>query len=178
MRKLTVLYAVAVIFNITNASAQNASLTDCDMLAANPDDPQRKASGVAFDKVDASAAIPACEAAVRQYPNDARLNYQLGRAHQKGGNYQGAIESYKKAADQGYTPALSALGFMYAVGQGVTKDEAQAVSLYRKAAEQGYAAGQNNLGVMYAKGQGVAKDEAKAVSLYRKAAELGCGTDN
>jgi hypothetical protein len=41
MRKLTVFFTVAVLCNITNASGQNAPVTDCDKLAANPDDPQR-----------------------------------------------------------------------------------------------------------------------------------------
>ena len=112
MRKLTVLCAVAVLFNITNASAQNAPVTDCDKLAANPDDPQRKASGVLFDKINPSVAIPACETAVRQYPKEGRLTYQLGRAYQKAENYQAAIDQYRKAAEQGYAPAQANLGLM------------------------------------------------------------------
>ena len=56
-------------------------------------------------------------------------------------------------------------------GQGVAKDEVEAVKWYRKAAEQNHAAAQYNLGVCYANGQGVAKDEVEAVKWYRKAAE-------
>ncbi len=41
---------------------------------------------------------------------------------------------------------------LYANGQGVPQDYAQAVAWYRKAAEQGYAKVQTNLGVMYANG--------------------------
>jgi TPR repeat protein len=62
---------------------------------------------------------------------------------------------------------------MYAKGQGVTPDQAEAVRWYRKAAEQGDADGQFNLGFMYAKGQGVTQDQAEAVRWYRKAAEQG-----
>ena len=62
---------------------------------------------------------------------------------------------------------------MYANGEGVPKDEAEAVNWYRKAAEQGHARGQFNLGLMYANGRGVTKDEAEAVNWYRKAAEQG-----
>jgi uncharacterized protein len=47
------------------------------------------------------------------------------------------------------------LGAMYANGQGVPQDYAEAVSWFRKAADQGVAAGQYNLGVMYRDGQGV-----------------------
>ena len=62
---------------------------------------------------------------------------------------------------------------MYANGEGVLKDEAEAVRWYRLAAEQGDAAAQFNLGLMYANGEGVLKDEAEAVRWYRKAVEQG-----
>ncbi len=58
-------------------------------------------------------------------------------------------------------------------GQGVTKDEAEAVKWVRKAADQGHADAQLLLGGMYANGRGVTKDEAEAVKWYRKAADQG-----
>jgi hypothetical protein len=51
---------------------------------------------------------------------------------------------------------------MYANGDGVPKDSAEAVKWYRKAAEQGNAVAQNNLGAMYARGDGVPKDLVQA----------------
>jgi tetratricopeptide (TPR) repeat protein len=174
LRRLTVLCALAALLNIiTSASAQNAPVTDCDRLAANPDDPQRKAVSVAFDKIDTNAAIPACEAAVRQYPNDARLIFQLGRAFNAAKNYQAALEQYRKAADQGFAPAQTNLGNMYLNGLGVPKDDAQAVAWLRKAADQGVAQAQRVLGVKYELGEGVSRDLSQAVSWYRKAAEQG-----
>ena len=62
---------------------------------------------------------------------------------------------------------------MYANGEGVARDYAEAVRWYRKAAEQGHAVAQNKLGVRYARGEGVARDYAEAVRWYRKAAEQG-----
>ena len=44
---------------------------------------------------------------------------------------------------------------MYATGQSVPQDDAEAVKWYRLAAEQGTADAQYNLGVRYAKGRGV-----------------------
>ena len=44
---------------------------------------------------------------------------------------------------------------MYAKGQGVPQDYAEAVKWYRLAAEQGFAMAQDNLGLMYKNGQGV-----------------------
>ncbi len=40
---------------------------------------------------------------------------------------------------------------MYENGEGVAKDDKQAVYWYRKAADQGYASAQYNLGLMYEK---------------------------
>jgi hypothetical protein len=51
---------------------------------------------------------------------------------------------------------------MYARGQGVPQNYAEAVRWYRLAAEQGNAPAQNNLGVMYAKGEGVPQDYVQA----------------
>ena len=62
------------------------------------------------------------------------------------------------------------LGFHYANGLGVAKDEVEAVKWYRKAAEQKYAEAEYFLGVCYDQGQGVAQDHAEAVKWYREAA--------
>jgi uncharacterized protein len=77
---------------------------------------------------------------------------------------------FRRAADQGDPLGQNALGFMYASGQGVQKDPAQAVKWYRKAAEQGYDQAQYNLGYSYENGEGVATNYAEAVAWYRKAA--------
>jgi S1-C subfamily serine protease len=58
-------------------------------------------------------------------------------------------------------------------GDGVTKDNNEAVKWWRKAAQQGHPNAQCNLGVCYARGDGVAKDAVEAVKWYRKAAEQG-----
>jgi TPR repeat protein len=62
---------------------------------------------------------------------------------------------------------------MYAKGQGVAQDYAEAATWYRKAAEQGYAPAQCKLGTMYSQGHGVTQDYAEAMKWYRKAAEQG-----
>ncbi len=89
------------------------------------------------------------------------------------GDYRTAFTGFKKLAEQGNASAQYNLGLMYDQGQGVPKDEQQAVVWFRKAAEQGDAHAQHNLGVMYATGRGVSKDEKQAVVWYRKAAEKG-----
>ncbi|MDC0305257.1 sel1 repeat family protein [bacterium] len=62
---------------------------------------------------------------------------------------------------------------IYANGNGVPKDYAEAVKWYRKAAEQGDASAQVNLGWMYDKGKGVPQDYAKAYMFYNLAAAQG-----
>jgi TPR repeat protein len=62
---------------------------------------------------------------------------------------------------------------MYATGQGVAQDHAEAVKWFRQAADQGNADAQFNLGVMYATGQGIAQDRAEAVKWFRQAANQG-----
>ena len=84
-----------------------------------------------------------------------------------------AMKWYRKAAEQGYANAQYNLGWMYANGEGVSKDDNEAVKWYRKAAEQGDAHAQNSLGMMYGFGRGVPKDDSESAKWYRKAAEQG-----
>ena len=83
------------------------------------------------------------------------------------------FQSTKAKAEKGDADAQFTLGVMYAKGNGVAKDPAQAVTWYRTAADHGNAPAQFNLGVMYATGDVVEKDYAEAVKWYRKAADQG-----
>ena len=73
------------------------------------------------------------------------------------------LEDLQRQADKGDVNAMYNLGWMYAEGSGVPKDEKQAVEWFRKAADLGNPAAMSNLGWMYANGRGVAKDEKQAV---------------
>jgi len=80
-----------------------------------------------------------------------------------------AIETCRKAADQGYADAQVILAVHYAMGRGVPKDPAEAEVLWRKAAEQGRADAQAHVA-------GQIKDQAQAAQWYLKAAEQGDGS--
>ena len=80
----------------TIAFAQDAAVTDCDKYAASDIDPQRKAEGLPFDKINPVLAVPACEDAVRQFPNNTRLLFQLGRAYENANNFAAAIVQFRK----------------------------------------------------------------------------------
>ncbi|MDE2115800.1 MAG: sel1 repeat family protein [Hyphomicrobiales bacterium] len=88
----------------------------------------------------------------------------------KRGDYVTELRLLKPLADQGNAFAQYNLGVMYATGQGVPKDDVEAVKYYRLAANQGYAPGQYNLGLMYYLGQGVPKDDIEAIKYFRLAA--------
>ena len=88
-------------------------------------------------------------------------------------------------AEQGYPLPSFALGGMYADGQGVPQDDAEAVRWYRLAADHGHAAAQHILGVMYENGGGVSgvagmpgtEDYVEAHMWYNLAAAQSSGEE-
>jgi len=89
------------------------------------------------------------------------------------GDYATALRELRPLAEQGDSLAQSYLGFMYAKGQGVPQDDAEAAKWFRKTAEQGDADAQYLLGFLYAEGPGVPQDFAEAAKWLRKAAMQG-----
>ena len=68
---------------------------------------------------------------------------------------------------------------MYAKGQGVPQDYAEAANWYRRAAEQNDGISQSTLGIMYAKGYGVPQDFVRAhMWLSLAASNLPSGYDH
>ena len=100
-------------------------------------------------------------------------DYDAGLKAFQAGDFQTALKEWKPLADQGHAYAQNNLGWMYADGEGVPEDDAEAVRWYRLAADQGHADAQNSLGLMYADGEGVVEDDAGAVRWYRLAADQG-----
>jgi TPR repeat protein len=62
---------------------------------------------------------------------------------------------------------------MYDDGNGVAKNDVEAVKWFTKAAEQGFARAQNNLGARYENGLGVPKDYIQAAKWYILATAQG-----
>ena len=98
-------------------------------------------------------------------------DYDAGLKAAQAGDFQTALKEWKPLADQGHADAQHNLGWMYASGEGVPEDDAEAVRWYRLAADQGHAGAQHNLGLMYDNGEGVPEDDAEAVRWYRLAAD-------
>ena len=72
-------------------------------------------------------------------------------AHDRGDDAT-ALRLIRPLADQGNADAQYTLGNMYATGQGVLKNGAEAAKWFRLAADQGYAPAQYNLGVLFGSG--------------------------
>src|SRR6266446_3364491 len=84
---------------------------------------------------------------------------------------QRPLKEVQAKAQAGNADSEAELGLRYYNGEGVAKDQAEAVKWYRKAAEQNDADAQYNLGVCYEHGEGVTKDPVEAVKWFRKAAQ-------
>jgi TPR repeat protein len=151
--------------------AQPVDATDCDRYAASDFDKQSLAPGVPFNKIDPTKAIPACEDAVAQKPNEARLVYQLGRAYDANKDFAKALEFFLRAAAANFALAEVNLGSLYFNGQGVARDYKEAAKWDRLAADQGLAPAQANLGLMYIHGQGVEIDYLEGQRLLRLAVD-------
>ena len=100
-------------------------------------------------------------------------DFQAGLEAYERGDYAVALREWRPLAEQGHPWTQFMLGLMYADGEGVPKDDTEAVKWYRKAAEQGEALAQAKLGLKYDTGEGVPEDDVEAVKWYRKAAEQG-----
>ncbi|WP_203072736.1 tetratricopeptide repeat protein [Falsiroseomonas ponticola] len=170
LSRFMLLASVAVItLPASPAYAQPNRVTACDVLTAHPDDRQRVADPVPITERDPARAIPACEEALRADPNNARLRYQLGLALDTARRFTESFAAYQQAARAGHVAAGHALGWAYSSGEGVERNDAEAVRWYRWAAERGHTGSMNTLGVMFENGRGVPRDLAQAADWYRRA---------
>jgi len=100
-------------------------------------------------------------------------DFKAGEKAYQGGDYATALREWQPLAKQGQSVAQYHLGLLYANGQGVPKDDAQARQWYEKAAAQGHANAQVNLGSLYDYGRGGPQDFRMAVRWYLRSANQG-----
>jgi len=157
------------------ATETAAPVTECDRLAAFPDDEMKpkEVEGVSFAGLDAKRAVPACRSAVKNFPDEPRLLFQYGRSLFKKGDYDQSLVWFDKAATLGNSVALVNIGVAYAKGAGVKRDYREALVWYRKAADLGQSTAMANIGVHYANGWGVEQNHREALVWFHKAADLG-----
>ena len=83
------------------------------------------------------------------------------------------LSSLREQAERGDADSQFWLGFRYAAGRGVPRDDEEAVRWLRAAAEQGEVDSQILLGGMYKDGKGVPQDYVRAHMWYDLAASAG-----
>ena len=88
-----------------------------------------------------------------------------------GGDYVLARRLFEPLAEQGKAAAQFNLGYLYANGRGVRRDDAQAVNWYRKAANQGLPIAQYYLGLAIKYGDIGSPDPVEAARWFRRSAE-------
>jgi len=124
-------------------SRHSQAVTECDRMAAHPEDPMRVAPGRSQKDIDLPKAIEACQAAIAADPKNPRLNYQLARVLGYSGRGSEAIPFRKAATDADYPQALFVVGFITLLGMNQQpKDVCAAGDLIRRSALQGRLAGQ------------------------------------
>ena len=103
----------------------------------------------------------------------ARADIKAGENAYHRGDYATALHEWQPLAKQGDAVAQYHLGLLYANGQGVLKDDAQARQWYEKAAVQGHVDAQVNLGMLLDYGRGGPQDFKMAVRWYLRSANQG-----
>jgi TPR repeat protein len=141
--------AFGILLSLAACASSVSQTNDCDRLAASPDDPGRRAPGVAVI-VDPNAAIAACKDVLADA--DVRLSwrttFQLGRALEAAKRDDEAIAAYRELAESippSYPPAVVRLGEMYEQGIGVPVDYGAAAHYYRLAIRIGDSTAKANL---------------------------------
>ncbi len=147
----------------------------CDTLAGYSREPSQ--SGIPLDDIAATAAIPACNEALRNYPEVIRFQVQYARALVAGGRIEDAKNGIDAAIDKEYPEAEMLMGLMHQRGHLDPRgrgDSGAAMTWFRQAAEKSYAPAQQAIGQMYLAGtspEGRSYDQA--FEWFSKAAELG-----
>jgi TPR repeat protein len=154
---------------------KQAPLTECDLEAGSPSDINlpRGARGHFAADIDITKATKACSEALKTFPDDPRIMYELGRVRAQAKAHSEALPLYRAAADRGYVVSLSNMGQIYENGLGVPPNYPEALRLQRKAAELGHQEANVALGDMYLRGHGVAPSDCEAVQFYKKALSFG-----
>lgn len=162
--------AVALVAVAATAEAQDRTpVTECDTLAAHPADPNKVAPGAQWDTMgDGRAAVYACEAATKQYPQSLRLRFQLARALLRAKRSDDAIPMLMDVADKGYKIAFSNLGGMYLFDRNQPNE---ALKWFERGVKAGDEASEYHLAEMYMDGLGVPQSMAQAIRLFSPSAE-------
>ena len=117
-----------------------------------------------------SAAVPAVP---RLSPSAAHQTLVDAKYAFRSGQYAQAIAQFQRLAAQDDPEALYWLGFAFANGFGVQRDDTVAAVWFQRGAELGYAPAEREYGLACAQGNGAPRSDKVAADWYRKAATQG-----
>jgi TPR repeat protein len=123
---------------------------------------------VGFSGSSASHLTPMVENEIAEYSS-----FRLGVDCYQQKNYDGAMEYFLQAANQGDVLAVVQIGLMYDFGLGVQQNYTEARKWYLRAAEKGEPRAMYLVGHMYEFGEGVSIDNSIAFTWYLKSARQG-----
>ena len=158
-------------FSLYSAWKSQEIAAACDALAASPFDSTKppNVDGVAYHVLAFERAIPACEKAVSDQPNNARLKFQYGRALDAGKQGHRAVEAYKQAYDLRFSLAAMSLGGIHQEGRsGVLINAVVALKWFETAAEKGISFGKEAAANMLERGEGVPTPNIAGAAKYRR----------
>jgi len=87
--------------------------------------------------------------------------------------YQQALEAWLPLAESGHVLAQTLVGSMYAYGEGVERNDNEALKWLSLAANTGSAQAQYNLAILYENGFGVTANKEQALKWFKAAANQG-----
>ena len=120
------------------AAVPSVPLSDCDRLAAHPEDPQRVGPGVERGQIELPVAIAACERAATAPGATPRFRYQLARLLFYANQNERAVAEMRRAADDGYPQAQFVFGTFITRGRpGAPTDVCLAESYWKRSAGGG-----------------------------------------
>ncbi len=148
-------------------------ITDCDREAGHVQEIADPAVGVYFKQIKPETAVPACMAALKQYPDSFRILMNYGRAIDAAGRHAEAREIYRTGAAAGFPIAYRSLGDVYRDGRGIEKNLNEARYWYVLGAAKKNVFAEFNLALIYENGLGVSADPQKAAYWLWRAAKQG-----
>jgi hypothetical protein len=160
----------------------NRGNTDCDVAAAAPYDPERRAPGVMLRDIVVDVALRSCRPRVAREEMPSRVVYQRGRALMASGAFKAALEDFEDARNRGYRAAQIDLARLLLSPEAGMLDVAGAVALLEHAWTDGVTIAGLQLGEIYERGVSASANPSRyllsaeperAWSWYEKAAQAG-----
>ncbi|MEM7569502.1 MAG: tetratricopeptide repeat protein [Pseudomonadota bacterium] len=151
-------------------------VTACDTMAAAIFDPNTVTDPVPWEDLDASAALAACAADLKTYPDATRLKLLKARALLKLKKNTEAVALLEELDAQSYAAASYLLGNQRVQGKILKKDISQGYALLRRAAEGGIGYAAETISTLYFNGTAeTPQSDEDALIWAQRAVEAGAG---